>query len=210
MGMTKDQVRKAFEVCDQAFKLYIKEATETHRLLSTLSGDIALVDRVFVIEQRVRENDAQLAYVSARGLLFDVLLKTTPLTIRRVKFKASQRAAIGWNVGLSEKCLNSPLRVPVLAYYRLAGIARVPVYVWHRPLAPPLNALCPPSAGRRINRRAVPLRFGRRAGGGKTWLVGAGQENGRICTPKELLRSDLSARPFTFLHGRSLRDSVWF
>jgi hypothetical protein len=71
--MTKAQVRKAFQICDAAFQRYIREAVETHRLLSVLSESVALDQRICVMEQRIRENDAQMAYMDSRNALFDVL-----------------------------------------------------------------------------------------------------------------------------------------
>ena len=75
MSMTKDQVRRASKNCDAAFQIYISEAMETHRLLSSLSDEVSLPDRAQVMEQRIRENEAQIAYVEARSALFDVLTK---------------------------------------------------------------------------------------------------------------------------------------
>lgn len=71
--MTQDQVKSAFAVCNEAFHRYIGHATETHKLLSELSGEISLYDRSRVTEQRLRESDAQTRYREARNLLFTVL-----------------------------------------------------------------------------------------------------------------------------------------
>ena len=76
--MTEDQVRQAFNACDMAFKIYVKEATETHRLLSALAGSIAMLDRQRLIEQRIKENAAQALYLEARNTLFHVLLSRPP------------------------------------------------------------------------------------------------------------------------------------
>ena len=71
--MTKDQVQRAFAACDAAFWRYVREATETHRLLSTLSGIVSVEQRTAVGSQRSRENKAQAIYLEARNVLFSVL-----------------------------------------------------------------------------------------------------------------------------------------
>jgi hypothetical protein len=71
--MTREQVKRAFTACDTAFRRYIKEATETHRMLSVLSGVIPIEQRMAVVTQRSRENEAQMVYLETRNLLFAVL-----------------------------------------------------------------------------------------------------------------------------------------
>jgi len=71
--MTKDQVQRAFAACDAAFWRYVREASETHRMLSLLSGAVSFEQREAVGTQRTRENKAQMIYLDARNLLFTVL-----------------------------------------------------------------------------------------------------------------------------------------
>ena len=74
--MTNEQVQNAFRMCDDAFHKYIREATETHRMLSVLSGSISFHQSAAVLEQRVRENDARKIYLAAREQLFEVLARS--------------------------------------------------------------------------------------------------------------------------------------
>ena len=50
-------------------------------MLSTLADDISLEERSAIVEQRVRENDAQVTYLETRHTLFDVLKQKYPGTI---------------------------------------------------------------------------------------------------------------------------------
>jgi len=72
-ALTPEEVKKAFDVCDAAFQRYIKEATQTHKMLSSLLGVVSVEQRLAVNDQRVRENDAQFVYIEARNALFEVL-----------------------------------------------------------------------------------------------------------------------------------------
>jgi len=69
--VTEDDVKKAFEICDAAFHLYIQEATKTHEMLSKLSGAVSLDQRIEVNGQRIRENETQIAYMETRQVLFE-------------------------------------------------------------------------------------------------------------------------------------------
>jgi adenine C2-methylase RlmN of 23S rRNA A2503 and tRNA A37 len=74
MIMTEEEVKRAFDVCEAAFWLYVKQAKETHRMLSLLSGEVSVEVRAAVAEQRLCENEAQALYSETRVALFRAAL----------------------------------------------------------------------------------------------------------------------------------------
>jgi hypothetical protein len=85
--MTQEEAGRASLACEAAFCRYVEVAAKTHRMLSDLSGYVTLDHRVAIIEQRLRENDADKIYMEAREALFGVIARissTTSLSAQRI------------------------------------------------------------------------------------------------------------------------------